>query len=93
MPVCQLLFLRIILLPLIFRIAMSTKAQVVMEQIRTLPRSDQLELLRELEQAVGQPSTGPVELYGGPLTDEDIEQAAHVAFQTLDDEEKRAGSR
>jgi hypothetical protein len=73
---------------------MSTKAQVVLEQIRALPISDQRALLRELEQRIGQISA-PVsgELYGEPLTDEDIEQSARVTFQMLDEEERRAGSR
>ncbi len=39
------------------------------------------------------PPTTPVELYGEPLTDEEIEQSARVAFRALDEEEKRAESR
>jgi hypothetical protein len=73
---------------------MSTKAQVVLEQIQALPISDQQALLQELEQRIGQkPAPVSEELYGEPLTDEDIEQSARVAFQMLDEEEKRAGSR
>ena len=73
---------------------MSTKAQVVLEQIRALPISDQQALLRDLEQRIGErPAPVSGELYGEPLTDEDIEQSARVTFQMLDEEEKRAGSR
>ena len=73
---------------------MSTKAQVVLEQIRALPISDQHALLRDLEQRIGQkPAPVSGQLYGEPLTDEDIEQSARVTFQMLDEEEKRAGSR
>jgi hypothetical protein len=70
---------------------MSTEAQFVLEQIRALPISDQHALLRELEQCVGHASA-PVagELYGKPLTDEDIEQSSRVTFRMFDDEEKRA---
>jgi hypothetical protein len=73
---------------------MSTKAQVVLEQIRGLPISDQHALLRELEQRLGQvPAPVSGGLYGEPLTDEDIEQSARITFRMLDEEEKRAGSR
>ncbi len=66
---------------------MSTKAQVVLEQIRALPISDQQALLRDLEQCIGQkPAPLSGELYGEPLTDEDIEQSARVTFQMLDEE-------
>ena len=65
---------------------MSTKAQVVLEQIRALPISDQQALLRDLEQRIGQkPAPVSGELYGEPLTDEDIEQSARVTFQMLDE--------
>jgi hypothetical protein len=73
---------------------MSTEAQAVLEQIRALPISDQRALLQELEQCIGQmPAPASGELYGEPLTDEDIQQSARVTFQMLDEEEKRAGSR
>jgi len=73
---------------------MSTKAQVVLEQIRALSISDQHALLRDLEQRIGQkPAPVAGELYGEPLTDEDIEQSACVNFPMLNEEEKRAGSR
>ncbi len=69
---------------------MSTEAQVVLEQIRALPISDQHALLRELERRLGQkPAPVSQELYGEPLTDQDIEQSARVTFQMLDAEEKR----
>jgi hypothetical protein len=73
---------------------MSAKAQAILDEIRTLPISDQRALLLELGERIGQasaPASG--ELYGEPLTDEDIEQSARVTFQMLDEEEKRAGSR
>ena len=73
---------------------MSTKAQSILDEIRELPISDQRALLLELWQRIGQPSAfASAELYGEPLTDEDIEQSARVTFQMLDEEEKRAGSR
>lgn len=70
---------------------MSTKAQVVLEQIRALPVSDQHALLLELERSVGHaPIPVAGELYGEPLTDEDIDQCGRVTFKMLDEEEKRA---
>ena len=73
---------------------MSTKAQLVLDQIRALPISDQHALLQELGQSIGpRPAPAAGQLYGEPLTDEDIEQSARVTFQMLDEEEKRAGSR
>jgi len=73
---------------------MSTNAQGVLEQICTLSISDQHAVLRELEQRIGQmPAPVSVELYGEPLTDEDIDQSARVTFQALDQEEKHAESR
>jgi hypothetical protein len=74
--------------------AVSTKAQVVLEQIRALPIPDQRAVWQELGQSIGQfPMSATPTLYGEPLTDEDIEQSARVAFQMLDEEEKRAKSR
>ncbi len=73
---------------------MSAKAQAILNEIRTLPISDQRALLTELEERVGHasaPASG--ELYGEPLTDDDIEQSARVTFQMLDEEEKRAQTR
>lgn len=73
---------------------MSTKAQAILEEIRALPLSDQRALFEELGEGIGRasrPAAG--ELYGEPLTDQDIEQSARVTFQMLDEEEKRAGSR
>jgi hypothetical protein len=73
---------------------MSTKAQAVLRQIQALPIPEQREVWQELGQSIGQlPASASVELYGEPLTDEDIEQSARVAFQMLDQEEKRAESR
>jgi len=72
----------------------STKAQAVLQQIRALPLPEQRAVWQELGQSIGQlaaPASG--ELYGEPLTDEDIEQSARVTFQMLDQEEKRAESR
>jgi hypothetical protein len=34
-----------------------------------------------------QPQPGVTELYGGPLTDEDIAESARVTFRRLDEEE------
>jgi hypothetical protein len=73
---------------------MSTKAQAVWEQIRALPISDQRSLWQELGQQIGQvPSPASAQLYGEPLTEDDIEQSARVTFQMLDEEEKNAGTR
>jgi hypothetical protein len=73
---------------------MSTKAQAILEEIRALPVVEQHALLRELQHGVGQISTpAAAELYGEPLTDQDIEESARVTFRMLDEEEKRAGSR
>jgi len=73
---------------------MSSKAQDVLQQIRALPVPEQRAVWQELGQSIGQlPSPASGELYGEPLTDEDIEQSARVAFQMLDQEEKRAESR
>lgn len=73
---------------------MSTKAQTVLEQIGSLPISEQQELWQELGRRIGQPqladSAGP---YGEPLTDEDLEQSARLTFQMLDEEEARAKPR
>jgi hypothetical protein len=73
---------------------MSTKAEVILDQIRSLAVKDQKDLWQELGRRIGQtPPAPPVEQYGEPLTDEDIEQSARVAFQALDQEEKRAETR
>jgi len=72
----------------------SEKALAILDEIRALPIGDQHALLQKLGQSIGQmPASGSGELYGEPLTDEDIEQSARVSFQTLDEEEKHAGSR
>jgi hypothetical protein len=73
---------------------MSSKAQAVLQQIRALPVPEQRAVWQELGQSIGQlPAPASGDLYGEPLTDEDIEQSARVAFQMLDEEEKRAESR
>ena len=73
---------------------MSTKAQAILDEILALPPKEQREVMWELEQRIGHaPAPAPGKLYGEPLTEEDIEQAARVTFQMLDEEEKRAGSR
>jgi hypothetical protein len=72
----------------------STKAQAVLREIRALPIPEQRAVWQELGQSIGQlPAPASAELYGEPLTDDDIEQSARVAFKMLDDEEKRAESR
>jgi hypothetical protein len=72
----------------------STKAQAVLQQIRALPAPDQRAVWQELGQSIGQlPAPASGELYGEPLTDEDIEQSARVMFEMLDQEEKRAEPR
>jgi hypothetical protein len=71
---------------------MSTKAETILEQFEALPPAEQRELWRELARRVAEkPST--VELYGEPLTDDDIAESARVTFQMLDEEEKRAQTR
>ena len=73
---------------------MSTKAQAILHEIQALPISDQRALLKVLGERVAQIiAPASANLYGEPLTDEDIEQSARVTFQMLDEEEKRAGSR
>jgi hypothetical protein len=73
---------------------MSTKAQAILDEILALPMGDQRTLLRELENRIGvNPAALSMELYGEPLTDEDIEKSARVTFSMLDEEEKRAESR
>ena len=77
-----------------YSLIVSAKAQAILEEIETLPISDQRALLTKLGERIGQasaPASG--EVYGEPLTDEDIAQSARVTFQMLDEEEKRAGSR
>jgi hypothetical protein len=73
---------------------MSTKSRAVLEQIKALSVGEQHALWLELGRQIGQvsfPAAG--ELYGEPLTEEDIAESARVTFQMLDEEEKRAGSR
>jgi hypothetical protein len=48
-------------------------------------------LLKTLE--VDQRESHGSELYGAPLTDEDIADSARVTFQTLDEDEGRAQTR
>ena len=72
----------------------STKAQAELEQIRALPLEEQRDVWRELGQHIGQtlPSP-PSELYGEPMTDDDLTESARVTFRMLDEEEKRAQAR
>jgi hypothetical protein len=73
---------------------MSEKAQAVWEQIQALAPAEQQAVWQELGRRLGQMAPPPpVERYGEPLTEEDIEQSARVTFQMLDEEEKRAGTR
>ena len=73
---------------------MSTKAQAVLEQISALPPEEQRDLWQELGRRIGQKSpVTPVELYGEPLTDDEIAESARVTFAMLDDEERHAQSR
>ena len=73
---------------------MSTRAQVILDRIRSLAAKDQKDLWQELGRRIGQaPPTPAVEQYGEPLTDEDIEQSARVAFLVLDEEAKCAETR
>ena len=67
---------------------MSAKAEAILEQFESLTPVEQQELWRELRQRVA-----PVELHGGPLTDEDIAGSARVNFAALDEEEQRARTR
>ena len=65
-----------------------------MGKIQALPSDEQRELWQELGRRIGAiPAIAPIERYGEPLTDEDIEQSARVAFHLLDEEEKRAEAR
>jgi len=58
----------------------------VLQQIRALPVPDQRAVWQELGQSIGQlPAAVSGELYGEPLTDQDIEQSARVAFRMLDE--------
>ena len=66
----------------------STKAQAILEQFDTLTPAEKRELWQALRQRVA-----PLELYGEPLTDEDIAESARVTFAALDEEEKRAQTR
>ena len=73
---------------------MSKNAQAILDEIRSLPPQELQVVWQELGRQLGQIApTAPVERYGEPLTDEDIEQSARATFQMLDEEEKRAGTR
>jgi hypothetical protein len=67
----------------------------VLQEFDQLARQQGQPLSLVVEQALRDSlrSRPPVELYGEPLTDEDIEQSARVTFRALDEEEKGAGSR
>jgi hypothetical protein len=70
---------------------MSAKAEAILEQIEGLPPDEQRTLCQELERRLAARPAG--ELYGQPLTDEDIAESARVAFAALDEEEAGARSR
>lgn len=71
--------------------SMSAEAEAILEQFEGLPPDEQRALCRELERRL---AAKPVdELYGQPLTDEDIAESARVTFAALDEEEDRARSR
>jgi hypothetical protein len=72
---------------------MSTEAEAILEQIQALPITNQHEVMRKLARCIGAALPASGELYGEPLTDEDIEDSARVAFKMLDEEERRAESR
>jgi len=70
---------------------MSTKAQAILEQFETLPPEEQRELWRELARRIAEKESA-VELYGEPLTDDDIAESAPVTFQMLAETETLASS-
>ncbi len=72
---------------------MSKKAEAILEKIQALPKAEQRALWQELGRRIDQSQLEGAELYGEPLTDEDIEESARVTFTMLDEEEKRADSR
>ncbi len=63
--------------------SMRAKAQTILEQFEALPRDEQRGLCGELERRLVEKPA--VELYGEPLTDEDIAESAHVSFAALGD--------
>ena len=71
--------------------SMSAKAEAILEQFEGLPPDEQRELCRELERRLAVRPDG--EVYGQPLTDEDIAESARVTFAALDEEEERARAR
>ena len=71
--------------------SMSAKAEAILEQFEGLPPEEQRELCRELERRLAVRPDG--EVYGQPLTDEDIAESARVTSAALDEEEERARAR
>ena len=67
------------------------KAEAILEQFERLPLDEQRALCQELERRLSAKPAG--ELYGQPLTDEDIAESARVAFAALDQEEEGARPR
>lgn len=77
--------------PVVFT-SMSTEAETILKQFETLTLAEQRELWRELARRIAEKPSA-VELYGEPLTDDDIAESARVTFQMLDEDEKRAQTR
>ncbi len=71
--------------------SMSAEAEAILAQFEGLPPDEQRALCRELERRLAAKPAG--ELYGQPLTDEDIAESARVTFAALDGEEDGARSR
>ena len=67
-------------------------AETILKQFETLPLAEQRELWQELARRVAEKPSA-VELYGEPLTDDDIAESARVTFQMLDEEETHAQTR
>ena len=68
--------------------SMSAKAEAILEQFEGLRPDERRALCRELEQRLAAKPAD--ELYGQPLTDEDIAESARVTFAALDEEEDRS---
>jgi hypothetical protein len=71
--------------------SMSAKAEAILAQFGGLAPEEQRALCRELEHRLAARPAG--QLYGQPLTDEDIAESARVTFAALDQEENGARSR
>ena len=71
---------------------MGKVARLIRGDLETLPLAEQRELWQELARRVAEKPSA-VELYGEPLTDDDIAESARVTFQMLDEEETHAQTR